>query len=518
MPLRRRYLLTRANTLRMRYVVCSVLAATFLSTGVLGNISSSVASVDYSGVDVAQSGSFDREMNSPVLANVSSANVSTSTSTPVSSLLPMPDDISGVQTADGEGVTSTQSVAKAEDLLAEEREHNIAFAKAALEAQERSEQIKVLQPEEKLIKIGNGETVAGVLQDAGVSGSDAYNVVKALSKHFDPREVRAGQAISVKFEPEGNALRFASLNMRIDPVKEVVVSLSDDNFSAEMREKDVVLEVNAVNATIKNSLYGSAAHAGIPASVVAEMIRIYSYQVDFQRDVRQGDKFEILYETYETEEGDFARYGDVLFANLLIGGKKMPVYRYESKDGAVDYYDENGQSIKKTLMRTPVDGARISSGFGMRRHPVLGYSKMHKGMDFAAALGTPVYAAGDGTIELSGRRGSFGNYIRIRHNGELQTAYAHLHKIAKGINKGVRVKQGQLIGYVGSTGRSTGPHLHYEVHVNGKAVNPRSIKLPVGQVLAKAELKKFKQHVSSIKQQYATLTEGLKFAQNNSAH
>ncbi len=497
----------------MRYVACSVLAVSFLSTGVLGNITSSVASVDY-GVNIARSNSMEKTQQRTALANVHLEGVADYVNGLINA---KPENAAKVQANETVKHASSEVEETKEVASVDERENKIAFAKAALEAQKRSEQIKVLQPEEKLIKIGSGDTVAGVLQDAGVSGSDAYNVVKALSKHFDPREVRAGQAISVRFEPEGDVLRFASLNMRIDPVKEVVVSKRDDSFAAEMREKDVVLEVNAVNATIKNSLYGSAAHAGIPASVVAEMIRIYSYQVDFQRDVRQGDKFEILYETYETEEGDFARYGDILFANLLIGGKKMPVYRYESKDGTVDYYNEDGQSIKKTLMRTPVDGARISSGFGMRRHPVLGYSKMHKGMDFAAALGTPVYAAGDGTIELAGRRGSFGNYIRIRHNGELKTAYAHLHKIAKGIKKGTRVKQGELIGYVGSTGRSTGPHLHYEVHVNGKAVNPRSVKLPVGQVLAKAELETFKQHVSSVKQQYATLTEGLKYAQNNTA-
>lgn len=242
------------------------------------------------------------------------------------------------------------------------------------------------------------------------------------------------------------------------------------------------------------------------------MIRIYSYQVDFQRDIKEGDKFEILYETYKTEDGDFARYGDILYANLAIDGKKIPVYRYENKDGQVDYYGEDGMTFKKTLMRTPVDGARMSSGFGMRRHPISGYTKMHKGIDFAVAMGTPIYAAGDGTVEISGRKGAYGNYVRIRHNNEMKTAYAHMQKIAKGITPGQKVKQGQIIGYVGTTGRSTGPHLHYEVLLKNKPVNPNSVKLPTDRSWQN-EMKRFKAHVSSVKQQYASLTEGLKYAQ-----
>lgn len=369
-------------------------------------------------------------------------------------------------------------------------------------------------PREELIKIGTGETVAGVLQNVGISGPDAFGIVKAMSEHFDPREVKAGQTLSVRLEPGEAGLEFESLNMKIDPVKEVVVSKkAASGFEAELVEKQVYLQVNAVNASIDSSLYGSAAHAGIPASVVSEMIRIYSYQVDFQRDIQQGDKFEILYETYKTADGDFARYGDVLYANLAVNGKKLPVYRYEGPDGRADYYGEDGSSIKKTLMRTPVDGARMSSGFGMRRHPISGFSKMHKGVDFAVALGTPIYAAGDGTVEIAGRKGAYGNYVRLKHNNTMKTAYAHMHKIAKGIKPGLKVKQGQVIGYVGSTGRSTGPHLHYEVIVNNKQVNPNSVNLPMGQQLAGRDLKRFRDHVSSVKQQYAALTEGLKYAQ-----
>ena len=197
---------------------------------------------------------------------------------------------------------------------------------------------------------------------------------------------------------------------------------------------------------------------------------------------------------------------------MNTGGREKPIYRYKMDDGRVDYFEPDGTSIRKTLMKTPVDGARISSGFGYRRHPVLGYNKLHKGMDFAAPTGTPIYAAGDGVLEYAARNGSFGNYARIRHNSKLKTAYAHMSKFKKGMHKGKTVKQGEVIGYIGTTGRSTGPHLHYEVLVNGVQVNPRSVKLPTGETLTGEQLKRFKSLIQGINQEYASLTKGLKFA------
>ena len=191
---------------------------------------------------------------------------------------------------------------------------------------------------------------------------------------------------------------------------------------------------------------------------------------------------------------------------MTLSGKKNRLYRYKTRDGFTDYYNSKGQSVRKALLRTPIDGARISSGFGKRRHPILGYTRMHKGLDFAARRGTPVYAAGDGFVEYAGRKGSYGKYIRLRHNGSFKTAYAHMHRYARGIRNGRRVHQGQIIGYVGSTGRSTGPHLHYEVHKNGRQVNPRSIKLPAGRNLTGHELRAFKTKVANLKKQYANLT------------
>lgn len=366
------------------------------------------------------------------------------------------------------------------------------------------------------IEIGRGDTLAGVLQEAGVNGADSYQIVKALSAHYDPRGVKPGQKINLHFKPgQGEQLgEFAKMSIEVDPVKEITVSKSGDVFETAMSQKELVKNVYAGQAAIETSLYGSAARAGIPSQVVAEAIRIYSWVIDFQRDIQPGDKIEVMYETEETKDGDFARYGSLLYANLTVNGKELPIYRYEMTDGRVDYFQPDGISIRKTLMKTPIDGARISSGFGMRRHPVLGYNKMHKGMDFAAPTGTPIYAAGDGVIEYAGRFSSYGNYIRIRHNSQLKTAYGHMHRLAKGMKSGARVSQGEVIGYVGSTGRSTGPHLHYEVLVNNAQVNPKSVNLPTGEQLTGKELNRFKSMMSSMRQQYVSLTQGMRFAQN----
>lgn len=371
------------------------------------------------------------------------------------------------------------------------------------------------KPPVRSVKISAGGTLAGALQDAGVGVQDAYYAVKALSEYFDPRKVKAGQAIDVhmKRDEAGQAV-FNKMVLMLDAVKSVSVERASEGFTAELKEKELVTQTFARAATIQTSLYGSAARAGIPPQIIAELIRAYSWDVDFQRDIRQGDKIEVLYTAQKTEDGDFAGYGDIAYASLSVGGHEKPIYRYEMKDGRVDYFGPDGRSVRKTLMRTPIDGARLSSGFGMRKHPILGYDKMHKGTDFAAPTGTPIYAAGDGVIEYAGRKGAYGNYIRLRHNSTLKTAYAHLHKFAPKMGVGKRVEQGQIIGYVGTTGRSTGPHLHYEVLVSDAQVNPNRVDLPVGETLEGTELARFKALVGATSQEYATLIGDLKFADN----
>jgi murein DD-endopeptidase MepM/ murein hydrolase activator NlpD len=239
-----------------------------------------------------------------------------------------------------------------------------------------------------------------------------------------------------------------------------------------------------------------------------------SYDVDFQRDIQPGDRFELMYERLYTEDGQLVRTGAILYANLILGGKSHAFYRYAPKGGEPDYFDQDGSSIKKALLRTPIDGARVSSLFGSRKNPVLGYTMMHRGIDFAAPTGTPIYAAGDGTIEMRGRNGAYGNYIRIRHNAEYETAYAHMSQFAPHLAHGSRVHQGQIIGYVGSTGRATGPHLHYEVLVRGEQINPVSVRMPSGVKLAGAELERFNKARSRIDTTFQRSTDPAAVAQN----
>lgn len=365
-------------------------------------------------------------------------------------------------------------------------------------------------PSDRIVTIGKGDALGKVMQKEGVGASEVHEIIEAMGKNFNPRDLKVGQDVHMHFEPHEDeaGYQLTDLKIELNPLKTITVSRDGDEFTSALEEKEVKQVIQAQKAVIKNSLYGSAAKAGIPKTVVSEAIRIYSQNVDFQRDVHAGDSLEVMYETHQTDDGYVAKTGNVLFAQLTLDGRKIPLYRYETADGSVDFFGPDGQSTKKTLMKTPIDGARMSSGFGMRRHPVLGYSKMHKGVDFAAPTGTPIYAAGEGKILKAGRFSSYGNYVRIRHRGDLDTAYGHMSKIASGIKPGTRVKQGQIIGYVGTTGRSTGPHLHYEVLVASKQVNPRGINLPIGQALAGRDLKKFKSHVSEVNNQYAAISGG----------
>jgi len=371
-------------------------------------------------------------------------------------------------------------------------------------------------PKEKTVKINKGDTLASVLQRAGLDSKTSFEAIEAIKDYFDPHKIRPGQEIAVRFEPiEGSDgdYDFSRLTMGVDKLKTVSLNKGENGtLKASLDKKETVLRTYARHANIELSLYGSALKAGIPHSIVAEAIRIYSWDIDFQRDIRQGDTVEVMYEQSETKDGTPVESGNVIYARLNVNGQDIPVYRYETASGDVDYFTADGKSVRKALMSTPIDGARLSSGFGMRKHPVLGYNKMHKGIDFAASPGTPIYAAGDGTIEYIGKWSSYGNYIRIRHNSSIKTAYAHMKGFAGDMKAGGRVKQGQVIGYVGTTGRSTGPHLHYEVLQNGNQVNPRSVKLPQGETLKGRQLAAFKDYIANINRQYALLSGKAKFA------
>jgi murein DD-endopeptidase MepM/ murein hydrolase activator NlpD len=356
-----------------------------------------------------------------------------------------------------------------------------------------------------------------MLERAGIAADDAYQMAQALQAKIDLRSLKPGQKMAVRLVPDQDSGNYnlAKVDMPIDAIKSLSLEKkADGTFKTDVTEKPVETKTYARNARIETSLYGSASKAGIPAEVIASLIKVYSYDVDFQRDIRHGDLAQVMYSQVETADGDFVHAGDMLFARLVVGGRSIPIYRYEV-DGVADYYTAEGKSIRKALMRTPVDGARISSGFGMRFHPVLGYTKMHKGEDFAAPIGTPIYAAGNGTIERCGPFSSYGNYIRIRHSNSMETAYAHMSRFAAGMHSGVRVHQGEVIGYIGRTGRVTGPHLHYEVLIGGKQVNPASITVAQGDALQGKKLAGFRAHVAKIDQQFAVASGSLKTASNS---
>ena len=330
------------------------------------------------------------------------------------------------------------------------------------------------------------------MRPAGLEGAEAHEAVSALSSVFDPRALKPGQEITFTFAPgDGQPLVGAWLAARAD--RDVGLTREPGGkFVAQQRDKTLTLEPVRATGMIASSLYEAGLAAGVPVQIMAELIRAFSFDVDFQREIQPGDAFEILFERFRGEDGKIAKEGALRYATLLLSGRRMAIYRYADREGAVDYYNEKGESVRKALLKTPIDGARLTSGFGSRMHPILGYSAFHKGVDFGAATGTPIQAAGDGIVEMKGWFGGYGNYVRIRHNGEYATAYAHLSRFAPGVGEGTRVRQGQIIGYVGSTGRSTGPHLHYEVLRRGAQVNPMGVKFPTGRRLDGVDLLQFK--------------------------
>lgn len=375
---------------------------------------------------------------------------------------------------------------------------------APLEEDDASLADEIASDIQKVIEVRPGDTLYGVLVDAGVAEDEATSAVGAISGVFSPRDLRAGQEITLNITTasatrQRNAdLQLVGLSFEPDVTTDVKLTRSGTgDFVASSIDKPVVQENRRAAGIIDSSLFDAAQEAGVPMPVVANLIKIFSFDVDFQRDIQDGDAFEVLYERMENDAGRFVRSGKVLFASLTLSGKEIPIYYFE-RDGEGEYFTPSGEAIRKSLLRTPVDGARITSGFGMRMHPLLGYSKMHKGIDFGAPTGTPIYAAGSGTVVEIGKKGAYGNYIRIRHNGDYQTAYAHMSRFAKGLVQGEKVKQGQVIGYVGATGRATGPHLHYEILVDGSQVNPAQVKTTASNKLTGKELKAFQAQVAKI--------------------
>ena len=349
-----------------------------------------------------------------------------------------------------------------------------------------------LEPKYKKIKhkIKSGETFDKILESYSIEKSEILKIKNSLKDKVNLNKLNTKQIIQFNLDKTNNKISefeyqtsntqkiFLKRNIESDKFKEEILSIKLD--------KKIVYNENI----ILQSLYKAATDENIPANTIIEFARIYGFQVDFQRDIRKQDKFQIMYEIFLNEKNEIVETGEILFANLKLSGQDNSLY-YFDKDGSEGHYDKNGKSVKKALMKTPINGARLSSPFGMRKHPIDGFNKMHRGTDFAAPMGTPIMASGDGVVKKAGWCGGGGNCVKIKHNSTYQTIYAHMSKFARGIKTGVRVKQGQTIGYVGSTGKSTGPHLHYEVIVNGKKVNSQKLKLPSGKILKGKERKIF---------------------------
>ncbi len=339
--------------------------------------------------------------------------------------------------------------------------------------------------------VRSGDSLEGLIEEIKIDKDKKKNILKAILKEKKKLNLYENQKII--FEVDNLDKKITKITIPINKKKDLIITSAKENsykFS-EINKQLTLTKVYSENF-IKNSLYKSAIEKNIDPNIIVQFAQIYGFEVDFQRDIRKNDSFQIVYEKFTNEENKTVDFGNILYANLILQGKPLELYYFKSeKDKISDHFENNGQSIKKTLMKTPINGARLSSPFGNRKHPILGYTKLHTGTDFAAPTGTPIMASGSGKILKAGWCGGGGNCVKIRHNSTYSTVYAHMSKFARGIKKGVRVKQGQIIGYVGSTGMSTGPHLHYEVIQNGKKINSQTLKLPSGKKLEGEARKNF---------------------------
>ncbi len=341
---------------------------------------------------------------------------------------------------------------------------------------------------EKKIEILQGDTFVSILESLNFKQENIYKIINQIENFFDLKKIKTGEMISVF---ENNFGEIKKIEFFKD--SETIISVNlDKGINLKIRE----LTKNSFNEskeyTITESLFSDGIKNGVSPDILVKIISLFSFDLDFQRDIRVDTVVSISYEFEEIVETGRLEYNDIKYASIIIDGKQLEYFKFITDDGYVDYFNRDGKNVKKSILKTPLDGARISSNFGMRKHPISGFNKMHKGVDFAAPTGTPIYAGGNGIVEYVGRNGGYGKYIRIRHNNGYKTAYAHLSNYKKGISKGVRVNQGEVIGYVGSTGNSTGPHLHYEIIYQNKHINPLKLKLPSGKILEGKELEKFK--------------------------
>ena len=354
--------------------------------------------------------------------------------------------------------------------------------------------VKKPKSKETIIIVKKDQTFSSILDNFNFDNKKKFAIINSINAIYDLRELKVNQKIIFLIDKNEN-------------VEKIIIEINfNTNLEADLKsdikivkkELETFSEINSQEYVISNSLYADGINNNIPNQILIKLIQLFSFDLDFQRDIQKDTKVSISYEKiFVKNKSDYA-LGDIEYAKIIIKNNTLEYFKFLTDDGFIDYFNRQGKNVKKSILKTPIDGARISSSFGMRKHPISGFNKMHKGVDFAAPIGTPVYAGGNGVIEMVGVNGGYGKYIRIRHNNEYKTAYAHLNSYRKGISKGVRVNQGEVIGYVGSTGRSTGPHLHYEIIYQNKKVNPLKLKLPSGKILTGDELARFEKNYKMI--------------------
>ena len=357
-----------------------------------------------------------------------------------------------------------------------------------LNKNKKESKIKAVDLLEKKIIVKKNDTFSKIIEPF-VNTNQKQLIIQNIKKFYNPKDLKIGQEI-IFFENEKKQI--TKIIIPINFKTEIVLNIYDNNISVTKEQALIEKEANSIEFIISSSLYKDGVEAGVPLSILADAISLYSFDIDFQRDIQKNTKFKISYEILFNQKRNIQSYGKIDYINLEFKDRNLEYFLFKTSEGYFDYFDQDGKNVKKSLLKTPIDGAKLSSNFGMRKHPISGYNKLHKGVDFAAPNGTPVFAAGNGVIEYIGRNGGYGKYIKIRHNNNYKTAYAHLSNYNKKLSKGVRVNQRDIIGYVGSTGNSTGPHLHYEILYKNKQVNPMKIKLPSGIILKGKELEKFK--------------------------
>ena len=375
--------------------------------------------------------------------------------------------------------------------------------------------------EVKKTKLYKNENLATALKRINFKKIEVKKIINSINNLRNGKKILSSLPVGmiIHYSKPSN-LTGGALKINLDKTKDIFVWQDIyDNYKSQIYLRPTKLQNTLIKSVIKNNLYVAALNSGIPEKTILEMISLLGFSVDFQREIRKGDSFEILFtKKIDILSNNVINTNPITYVSINLSGKKLNYFKFKDKFGLPQYYDENGKSSKRTIMKTPINGARLSSGYGNRKHPILGYTKMHRGLDFAAPTGTPVFAAGDGIIEKAGWKGSYGKYIRIRHTGTYKTAYAHLSGFHKNIRVGKRVSQGKIIGYVGSTGRSTGPHLHYEVIKNNIKVNPMRIKLPSGKNIAKNNILNYQNHIKKILNQKISLEKSIhnkKLAKNN---